>query len=310
MSEPQRIVSLLPSSTEMVCALGLGERLVGVSHECDYPAEVVGLPVLTEPKLDPSGTSAAIDARVRELVRDGLSVYRLKTELLHELKPDLIVTQDQCAVCAVSVAEVERAVQAFPGPAVRVVSLSPQRLGDIWHDMQRLGQAAGQDDRAAELCRTLKKRVWKVEQQTRHLERPRVACLEWLEPLMAAGNWLPELIEVAGGTYRLAAAGAHSPTLSWDSLLAWQPEVIVIMPCGFPIAQSQAGLPGLISHPGWQRLPAVQAGRVYIADGSAYFNRPGPRIVESVELLAELLHPQECAGLAPEGSYIPALQGH
>ena len=307
MSQPQRIVSLLPSSTEMVCALGMGERLVGVSHECDYPAEVVGLPILTEPKLDPSGTSRAIDDRVRQLVQDGLSVYRLKTDLLHDLKPDLIVTQDQCEVCAVSVSEVERAVQSLLASDVALVSLSPQRLGDIWYDMQGLAQALGQDEQAEDLLRALKKRVWKVEQRTRHLERPRVACLEWLDPLMASANWVPEMVEIAGGTYDLAAAGDHSPTLSWDSLLEARPEVIVIMPCGFPIAQSQAELPILTAHPDWQRLPAVQAGRVYIVDGNAYFNRPGPRIVESIELLAEMLHPQACAGLAPEGSYIPVL---
>lgn len=304
MSQPQRIVSLLPSSTEMVCALGMGGRLVGVSHECDYPAEVVGLPTLTEPKLDPSGTSRAIDDRVRQLVQDGLSVYRLKTDILRDLKPDLIVTQDQCEVCAVSVSEVERAVQSLLASDVALVSLSPQRLGDIWYDMQSLARALGQDDQAEDLLRTLKKRVWKVEQRTRHLERPRVACVEWLDPLMASANWVPEMVEIAGGTYDLAAAGDHSPTLSWDRLLEAQPEVIVIMPCGFPIAQSQAELPTLTAHPDWQKLPAVQAGRVYVVDGNAYFNRPGPRIVESIELLAEMLHPQACAGLAPEGSYI------
>ena len=307
MSQPQRIVSLLPSSTEMVCALGMGERLVGVSHECDYPAEVVGLPTLTEPKLDPSGTSRAIDDRVRQLVQDGLSVYRLKTDILRDLKPDLIVTQDQCEVCAVSVSEVERAVQSLLASDVALVSLSPQRLGDIWYDMQSLARALGQDEQAEDLLRTLKKRVWKVEQRTRHLERPRVACVEWLDPLMASANWVPEMVEIAGGTYDLAAAGDHSPTLSWDRLLEAQPEVIVIMPCGFPIAQSQAELPTLTAHPDWQKLPAVQAGRVYVVDGNAYFNRPGPRIVESVELLAEMLHPQACAGLAPEGSYIPVV---
>lgn len=302
-----RIVSLLPSSTEIVCALGLRERLVGVSHECDYPADVVGLPALTEPKLDPHGTSGDIELRVRKIVQEGLSIYRLRTDALQELQPDVIVTQDQCEVCAVSVSEVERAVQSLLASDVALVSLSPQRLGDIWYDMQGLAQALGQDEQAEDLLRALKKRVWKVEQRTRHLERPRVACLEWLDPLMASANWVPEMVEIAGGTYDLAAAGDHSPTLSWDRLLEARPEVIVIMPCGFPIAQSQAELPTLTAHPDWQRLPAVQAGRVYIVDGNAYFNRPGPRIVESIELLAEMLHPQACAGLAPEGSYIPVL---
>ena len=304
MPQPERIISLLPSSTEIVCALGLRDQLVGVSHECDYPSDVLGLPILTEPKLDPRGTSAAIDARVREIVQEGLSVYRIKTDILQELKPDLIVTQDQCEVCAVSVSEVEQAVQSFLSPDVTVVSLSPQRLGDIWHDIQRFSLAAGQESLAQELFRGLKKRIWKVEQKTRHFTRPRVACLEWIDPLMAGGNWIPEMVEIAGGSYGLAAAGEHSPTITWETLLELQPEVIILMPCGFKIPQSQTDLPVLTSHPDWKKLPAVQSGRVYIADGNAYFNRPGPRIVESVEMLAEILHPEECAGLAPEGSYI------
>ena len=304
MSRAERIVSLLPSSTEIVCALGLRDRLVGVSHECDYPSDVVGLPILTEPKLDPRGTSAAIDARVREIVQEGLSVYRIQTDVLQELQPNVIVTQDQCEVCAVSSSDVIQAVQDFLTPAVQVITLSPQRLGDIWHDIQRVAEVTGQDDRADELFRALKKRVWKVEQKTRHLERPRVACLEWLDPLIAGGNWIPEMVEIAGGSYALASAGDHSPAMSWETLTELQPEVIVLMPCGFKIPQSQADVPALTAHPEWQSLPAVQSGRVYIADGNAYFNRPGPRIVESVEMLAEMLHPEECAGLAPEGAYI------
>lgn len=304
MSQAERIVSLLPSSTEIVCALGLREQLVGVSHECDHPSDVAGLPILTEPKLDPRGTSAAIDARVREIVQEGLSVYRILTDVLQELKPDVIVTQDQCEVCAVSSSDVVQAVQDFLTPEVKVVSLSPQRLGDIWHDIHRVAEATGQEDRADELFRGLKKRVWKVEQKTRHLERPRVACLEWLDPLMAGGNWIPEMVEIAGGSYALASAGDHSPAMSWETLTELQPEVIVLMPCGFKIPQSQTDVPVLTAHPEWHTLPAVQSGRVYIADGNAYFNRPGPRIVESVEMLAEILHPEECAGLAPEGSYI------
>ena len=304
MTIPQRVVSLLPSSTEIVCSLGLGNRLVGVSHECDYPPAVIGLPVLTAPKLDPHGTSAAIDARVREIVQEGLSVYRINTDVLQALQPELIVTQDQCEVCAVSLPEVEEAVRCFLTPEVQVISLKPQRLGDIWDDIRRVAQATGQEAVAEEVLKGLKKRVWQVEQKTRHLPRPRVACLEWLDPLMAAGNWIPELVEIAGGEYAFAAAGAHSPTITWDMLSAYQPEVIVLMPCGFKIAQTQADLPALAARPQWRALPAVQANRVFIADGSAYFNRPGPRIVESVEILAEILHPEECAGLAPAGAYV------
>lgn len=306
MKTPARIISLLPSSTEIVCSLGLRDRLVGVSHECDFPPDVVGLPVLTAPKLNPHGTSAAIDARVREIVREGLSVYRIDTNVLQTLQPDLIVTQDQCEVCAVSLPEVEEAVRCFLAPEVKVIFLRPQSLGDIWDDLRRVAQATGQEAVAEEVLKGLKRRVGQVEQRTRHLPRPRVACLEWLDPLMAAGNWIPEMIAIAGGEYTLAVGGAHSPTITWDTLIDYQPEVLVLIPCGFKIAQTQTDLPALIAHRQWQALPAVQTNRVFIADGNAYFNRPGPRIVESVEILAEILHPQECAGLAPPGSYIRA----
>ncbi len=304
MTTPQRIISLLPSSTETLCALGLRDRLVGVSHECDFPADVLGLPVLTAPKLNPHGSSATIDARVRAVVQEGLSVYRINTEVLRQLQPDLIVTQDQCEVCAVSLPEVEEAVRCFLTPGVHVVSLKPQRLSDIWEDIRQVGQATGQDAAAEEVVKGLTRRVWKLEQKTRHTQRPRVACIEWLDPLMAGGNWVPELVEIAGGEYTFAAAGAHSPKITWQTLVEYQPEVIVVMPCGFKIPQTQADLSVLTAHPQWQELPAVQANRVYVVDGNAYFNRPGPRIVESVEILAEILHPQECTGLAPAGAYL------
>lgn len=304
MSIPQRIVSLLPSSTEILCALGLRACLVGVSHECDYPADVIGLPTLTEPKLNPHGLSGEIDTRVRQLVQEGLSIYRINTELLQSLQPDLIVTQDQCHVCAVSLPEVEDAVRCFLTPGVKVVSLKPQRLGDIWEDLRQVARATAQEDTAEEVIRGLKRRLWKLEQQTRHLPHPRIACLEWLDPLIAAGNWVPELLEIAGGKYALTGAGEHSPVMTWDALGAYQPEVLVLMPCGFPIAQTQRELSALRTQPQWHMLPAVQTNRVFIVDGNAYVNRPGPRIVDSAEILAAILHPDVCRNLAPEGSYV------
>src|SRR5215470_12825196 len=192
MATPARIVSLLPSSTEILCAVGLRDRLVGVSHECDYPSDVIGLPTLTEPKLDPRKPSAMIDARIQELVQEGLSVYRIKTELLQQLQPDVIVTQDQCAVCAVALPEVEEAVRCFLNPGVKVVSLQPQRLSDIWEDIRHVGAATGQSAAAEDVLRGLKRRLWKLEQQTRRVSRPRVACIEWIEPLIAGGNWMAE----------------------------------------------------------------------------------------------------------------------
>jgi iron complex transport system substrate-binding protein len=304
MNVPQRIVSLLPASTEILSALGLRDRLVGVSHECDYPTDVVDLPILTEPKLDPHAPTVAIDTRVRQLMQEGLSIYRIKTELLQQLQPDLIVTQDQCAVCAVSLPEIEEAVRCFLTPEVKVVSLKPERLSDIWEDIRRVGAATGLDTAAEDLIRGLKRRLWKLEQQTRRVVRPRVAYIEWLDPLMAGGNWIAELVEIAGGEYGLAVAGAHSPKLTWEALVEYQPEVIVITPCGFKIPQTQADLSIVTSSPQWQILPAVKTNRVYVADGNAYFNRPGPRIIESAEILAEILHPEACADLAPRGSYV------
>ena len=299
-----RIVSLLPSSTEIVCALGLRERLVGVSHECDYPADVVGLPTLTEPKLDPHGTSGDIDLQVREIVQEGLSIYRLRTDTLQELQPDVIVTQDQCEVCAVSLSDVENAVRSLLTLDVSVVSLRPGKLRDIWADIRNVAAAAGRQKNAEKLIRNLQGRLQKVKEKTRHVRRPRVACLEWLNPLMVAGNWIPELVDIAGGEYGLVDAGAHTPPITWDVLAAYRPEVLVITPCGFPIPQSQTDLPQLMAHPLWQTLPAVQKNRVYVADGNAYYNRPGPRIAESAEILAEMLHPEACAGMAVPGSYL------
>jgi iron complex transport system substrate-binding protein len=304
MSAASRIVSLLPGGTEILCALGLRDRLVGVSHECDYPADIVGLPVLTEPKLNPHALSGAIEARVRELVQEGLSIYRIDTERLQFLQPDLIVTQDQCDVCAVPLREVEEAVRCVLSPGVKVVSLKPQQLRDIWEDIRSVANATGQEDVAEELIKSLKRRLWKLEQKTRHLPRRRVACLEWLDPLIAAGNWVPELVNIAGGEYTLADVGEHSEKLTWEMLNEYQPEVIVLMPCGFKISQTQVELPTFTANPQWQALAAVQNSSVFIVDGNAYLNRSGPRIVDSTEILAEILHPEECAGLAPTNAYV------
>ena len=300
----ERIVSLLPSSTEIVCALDLKDKLVGVSHECDYPSDIVGLPILTEAKLNPEGTSREIDNRVQEIVADELSVYRLHVDVLQKLKPDLIITQDQCEVCAVSLAEVEDAVQCIVKPNVQLVSLHSNNLGDIWRDIRKVAAATNRERQANNLIESFSTRLARLKAKTSNLPRFRIACLEWLDPLMAAGNWIPEIVDIAGGEQNLTESGKHSSWLDWETLVEFQPEVIALMPCGFKISQSQADLPLLTNHPLWSELPAVQNNRVFITDGNAYYNRPGPRIVESAEILAEILHPLECAGMAVEKSYI------
>lgn len=300
----ERIACLLPSATEIVCALGLAERVVGVSHECDFPAAIVGRPVLTEPKLDPRGSSAAIDAAVRRLVADGLSVYRIREAALRAARPDLIVTQEQCEVCAVSFSEVEAAAHALLETPAAIVSLKPNRLDEVLDDFARVAAAAGVPEAGARLIAASRQRLERVRARVAPARsRPRVACIEWIEPLMVAGNWIPELVELAGGTYDLVAAGAHSPSIGWDALVAAQPDVVIVMPCGFPLAQTRPELPALTARREWQALPAVRNGRAYAVDGNAYLNRPGPRLIDSAELLAGLIQPGFCAGLLPDGAW-------
>jgi iron complex transport system substrate-binding protein len=287
-----RIVSLLPSATEIVCAVGLREALVGRSHECDFPPGVERLPALCEPKVPIHGTSAEIDRDVRRLVADGLSVYRVDAEALRALAPDVIVTQTQCEVCAVSEADVVAATCDWAGSGVRIVSLAPARLDEVLADIERVGAALGVSARGTAVVASLRARLTALGARTRELPRPGVACIEWLDPLMAAGNWVPELVELAGGRNLFGSIGEHSPWLQWDAVRGADPEVIVAMPCGFDLARTRGEMPALERLPGWEALRAVRAGRVAIVDGHRFFNRPGPRLVESAEILAEILHPE------------------
>jgi len=288
----QRVVSLIASSTEIVCALGCEDRLVGRSHECDFPETVKRLPVCTEPKLKVDMAGYAIDEQVKAIIQEGLSVYRVHADRLKQLQPDIIITQTQCEVCAVSLRDVEAAVCDWVGSRPRIVSLEPNALADIWADIGRVATALGVLDRGAALVEQLQSRMAAIAERARHLpDRPTVACVEWIEPLMAAGNWMPELVEMAGGVNLFGMAGQHSPWLTWEELRARDPDVIFVSPCGFDIARSRAEMPALTAKPEWPQLRAVRSGRVYLADGNQYFNRPGPRIVESLEILAEILHP-------------------
>lgn len=289
----QRIVSLVPSATEIVAALGLVDRLVGRSHECDWPPAVRKLPVCTAPAFDPHGSSAEIDRRVKDRLREALSIYRIDDDLLGALRPDAILTQAQCEVCAVSLPKVERSVRHRLAASTRVVSLEPRRLEDVWDDVERVGAVLGEAERGALLASSLRSRVDAIATHAARLpERPTVACIEWLDPPMAAGNWVPELVELAGGVNLFGAAGEHSPWLTWEEVVAADPAVVLLLPCGFDIPRTLAELPVLSDRPGWTSLRAVREGRVVAADGNAYFNRPGPRLVESLEILAEVLHPE------------------
>lgn len=285
--------------TEIAAALGLEAQLVGRSHECDHPPGVARLPALTEPKLDANAPSRAIDDRVKQLVSEGLSVYRVDAERLRGLAPTAILTQDHCEVCAASLSDVEQALGDWLGEKPRVVSQDPRTLGDVWAGILDVGEALGCGDRARALTARLSWELTELAEQARsQAERPRVACVEWIDPLMAAGNWMPELVTLAGGVNRFGAIGAHSPWLSWPELRDADPDVIVVLPCGFDLPRTRKELGPLLAQPGFDALRAVREGRVYLADGHRFFNRPGPRLVESLRLLCEMLHP---GAFAPDG---------
>ena len=288
-----RIVSLLPSLTEIICALDLGPRLVGRSHECDYPPEVSSLPVLTEPKLDTGAGSREIDDQVKRLVSEGISIYRVDAERLRAARPDLVLTQDHCEVCAASPRDLEQALASWTGSAPRVVSVAPQSLADVWGTLHTVAAACGVPERGVSLARSLTDRLTEIGERCGALTpRPSVVCLEWLDPPMARGNWLPELVALAGGRSLLAPSGEHSPWLEWNALIAADPDAIVLLPCGFDLARTRSELAAVRTRAEWGALRAVREGQVYLADGNQYFNRPGPRLVESAEILAEILHPE------------------
>ena len=287
-----RIVSLIASATEIVCALGFEDSLVGRSHECDYPASVARLPVCSTSKVKEQASSAAIDRQVRRIVGDGLSVYRVDPDLLNRLAPTVIVTQTQCDVCAVSLKDVEQAVCELVSSRPAIVSLEPLALGDVWRDIRAVATALGEPARGDDLVARLEVRLAALHAETSAMpRRPSIACIEWIDPLMLAGNWVPELVDYAGDVDPLGEAGKHSGYLDIAQLVAADPDVIAIMPCGFDIERAWREMPVLVGRPEWQQLSAVRGGRVVMTDGNQYFNRPGRRLVESAEILAECLYP-------------------
>ncbi len=287
-----RIVSLLPSATEIICALGLGDQLVGVTHECDYPAFVRQLPKVTRTLIPIDASSAEIDRLVRERLSHQTALYTLDMPALEELRPDLIVTQALCDVCAVAEDEVRSAACTLPG-SPRVINLEPETLSEVFDAMRQVAAATEIERQAEECIASLKSRVEAVVARTAQANtRPRTALLEWLDPPFSCGHWNPELVRLAGGVEGLGKEGQRSRTLAWKEVIDWQPEVVLISCCGFTIERTMEDLPLLQSVEGWGTIPAVQSGRVYVTDGSQYFSRPGPRLVDSLEILAHVVHPE------------------
>jgi iron complex transport system substrate-binding protein len=287
-----RIVSLLPSATEIICQLGLESELVGVTHECDYPPSVRDLQKVTKTLIPAAASSREIDELVRERLQTDRALYTLDLPTLTELRPELIVTQALCDVCAVAEDDVRSAARSLPGPP-RVINLEPTCLDDVVDCLRQVGAAAGRGARAAEEIAKLRARVVAVAARSeRIVERPRVVVLEWLDPPFSSGHWSPELVRLAGGDEAVGVAGERSRTVDWRQIVAAAPEVMLIACCGFDVERTLVDLPILRRNPGWGELPCVRAKRVYVVDGSAYFSRPGPRLVDSLEILAHALHPQ------------------
>lgn len=286
-----RIVSLLPSTTEIICELGFEDQLVGRSHECDQPESIKDLPALTDSSVKNTGNSAEIDQNIKSLLENGLSIFNVNAELLAEIKPDIVFTQDHCEVCAVSLDDVKSAVRKTCSKDTEVVSLSPANLSEVYQSFKIIGQTLDAEAKANQLVEELKLRMEIIRNTVIGEPVKRVACLEWIDPLMTGGNWIPELLEIVGAEYLLSEPGKHSPWIQWDDVVAENPDVILVMPCGYDIDQTTDEIHLLTQKENWTSIKAVQNNEVYILDGNRYFNRPGPSIFESTRILAEILHP-------------------
>ncbi len=282
-----RVVSLLPSATEVVYALGV--EPVGVSHECDYPPAANEQPAVNRSRVDPTATSAEIDDQVQD-AEDSGGVYEIDRGTLADLDPDLVISQGICDVCAVDEVRVREAV-ADLGLDCEVLTTDPHSLADVFADIERVGAALDREERATELVADLQERVDRVQRRAEGLDRPRTAVLDWLDPVMVAGHWVPGMVDLADGAYGMAERGARSRPREWADIRAYDPEVLVTAPCGFEVDQTVRDLPTLTAREGWKELTAVQNDRVYVVDGHHYVNRPGPRLVDTLEFFAWCLHP-------------------
>ena len=297
-----RILSLLPSATEIVYALGLGDDLVGVSHECDYPEEAKTKPIVSASTPPPAMRSDEIHSVFSGHSHPSHSLYRIDEQLLKQINPDVILTQELCTVCAIPVAQVREAARILAGPR-RVVSLEPNNLHQILENISAVAEVTGRHAEAAALIAQLESRIARIRSATSSVrERPRVFCMEWMDPVMAGGHWIPEMIRIAGGTDGLGSDGEPSTAIEWERVVEFAPQIMVIMPCGYKISRSLEEVDQLTSRPGLYDLPAVKSGQVYIVDSPAFFSRPGPRIVDGLEILAQIIHPAIFSGMFSTGS--------
>ena len=301
----KRIVSLLPSCTEIICKLGYREHLVGISHECDYPISISGLPVLTKARLSTEGTSIEINQSVTDLLQRGLSVYDVDASLLKSLSPEIIVTQAQCEACAVSLDQVQDIVSNWTLNQTEIISLEPNTLNEVWLGFDIIAKTMDAPESSSILKSEINERFKLLKDKLKGTEqKPTVLCIEWIEPIMVAANWVPELVGLAGGKNVMSVSGTDSNFCSWDEIKQTNPDIIIMMPCGFGIKRTFEDIHYLQNRKGWQELKAVKENKVFVVDGNQYFNRPGPRLVDSAEILAEVIHPEYFERKYPEDAWI------
>ncbi len=296
-----RIISLISSATEIVSSLGCSEMLVGISHECDYPESIRHLPVCSEPKFNVDGSSIDVDKNIKSLLQDALSIYRINEKLISELNPDIIITQSQCDVCAVNLNDVQNSLNNNLGISPIIISLEPKNLHDIWINIKTVASKLNKYNQANEMINNFKKEIIKIKNRNMSQIKKRIACIEWIEPLMFAGNWVPEIVDIVGGNDLFGLMGQHSLWAEYQTLFDENPDKIIFMPCGYGINKTQIEIEKLFKLGEWNELRAVNSGDIYISDGSQYFNRPGPRILDSIKIMDEIINDQNLYGFLGKG---------
>tara|TARA_B100000795_G_C22787708_1_gene435375 strand:+ start:1248 stop:2177 length:930 start_codon:yes stop_codon:yes gene_type:complete len=289
----KKIVTLIPSATEIVAFLGEKDFIIGRSHECDYPKDLNKIPKLTSPKIDVDGTSAQIHEQIDVILEKSLSVYTVDIEKLKKLNPDFIVTQAHCEVCAVSLSEVEHIAKEHLGKNTKIISLQPNTLNEVFDDIRRVARDLGiNNDNNNGLIKDLETRLQNIKNKTARYKRPKIACIEWIDPLMAAGNWIPEMVQISGGEDVFGKKGKDSHWIKFDEIKKFNPDIVIFIPCGFDIKKTNEEVKNLLKlDTPWHDLKAFKDKKIFITDGNQYFNRPGPRLIESLEIFAEIIHP-------------------
>ena len=285
-----RIISLISSATEIVSSLQCMNSLVGISHECDYPKSIKKLPVCSEPRFDINGKSIEIDQNIKSLLQEALSIYRVKEDTIRSLKPDIIITQSQCDVCAVSIKDVRIAIEQAIGINPEIISLSPTCLEDVWNDILELGIVLEKESIAKDIVENIKSDISIISKRNKNKDPVSVGCIEWIEPLMFAGNWVPEIIQIVGGISLFGLVGEHSNWSKYEELYQHDPDKIIFMPCGYNMNKTEAELSNLTHDVRWKSLKAVKANEVYLTDGNQYFNRPGPRLLDSIKVMDDIIN--------------------